>query len=126
MKNMFAAIVLMAIAAPAVARAQDAAASEAQTYMAFQVEKEARVKTPVKPDYPAELFAARTKGDVLVQYIVAENGTASIETFKVLRSNHAQFSEAVRRAVARMTFHPAEVEGKRVKQLVQQQFKFER
>lgn len=45
-------------------------------------------------------------------------------TFKVLKSDHALFSDAVHNAVAEMQFKPALVGGPPVKQLMQQPFQF--
>jgi periplasmic protein TonB len=41
-----------------------------------------------------------------------------------VQTTHAEFSDAVRRTVATMAFFPAEVSGRKVKQLVQQPFRF--
>ena len=43
-------------------------------------------------------------------------------TFKVLKSDNDLFSNAVKNALQRMRFLPAEVGGRKVKQLVQQPF----
>jgi periplasmic protein TonB len=42
----------------------------------------------------------------------------------VLKSSHEQFTAAVRNALPNMRFYPAEVGGRKVKQLVQQPFTF--
>jgi protein TonB len=42
----------------------------------------------------------------------------------VLKSSHELFTQAVKNALPNMRFYPAEVGGKKVKQLVQQPFTF--
>jgi periplasmic protein TonB len=61
---------------------------------------------------------------VLAQFVVDTTGKAEVGTFKVLKSSHDLFAQAVRSALPGMRFIPAEVGGRRVKQLVQQPFAF--
>jgi TonB family protein len=105
-------------------RAASAQADTGQTYLEFQVDQPARVKTPAIPVYPEHLRSAGTDGLVLVQFVVDERGKALLPTFKVLKSNDNAFSEAVKRAVAKMAFHPAEIGGRKVKSIVQQPYRF--
>jgi protein TonB len=98
--------------------------SSIQTYQAFQLDREARLKAGNPPSYPAQLRQAGMPGDVLVQYVIDEKGRPVMDTFKVLRSSNAHFTEAVRRAVAAMVFHPAQAQGRAVRQMVQQPFHF--
>lgn len=120
------ALVIGAALQPAVAVAQDTkpATESEQTYLEFQVEQTAKIRNAVSPIYPERLRAAKVEGLVLVQFVVNENGSAQMESFKVLRSTDNEFSEAVKKAVTASSFHPAEIKGKKVKQLVQQPYKF--
>lgn len=94
-------------------------------YYESQVEKPVTAAPgSVGPAYPASLRAAGTDGQVLAVFVVNEQGTAELSSFKILRSNDSLFSAAVREALPKMTFTPAEIGGKRVKQLVQQPFMF--
>jgi len=77
-----------------------------------------------KLHYPEALRAAYVEGEVLAQFVVDPDGTVEPGTFKVLRSSHPLFTDAVRAALGEMRFSPATVRGKRVKQLVQQPFTF--
>ena len=61
---------------------------------------------------------------VLATFVVDTTGRADPSSFKVLRATHQLFEKAVRDALPRMRFIPAEVGGKKVKQLVQQPFSF--
>ena len=47
-----------------------------------------------------------------------------MNTFKVLKSSHDLFTNSVKSALANMKFYPAEVGGRKVKQLVQMPFVF--
>ena len=47
-----------------------------------------------------------------------------MSTFKVLRSNAAEFTNAVRVALPQMSFEPAELQNRKVRQVVQMPFHF--
>lgn len=96
-----------------------------QPYFEFQVEKPV-VPAPgsSSPRYPDILRQAGVEGEVLAQFVVDTTGHAETGSFKVLRSSHDLFAQAVKSALPGMRFIPAEVGGKRVKQLVQQPFTF--
>jgi protein TonB len=95
------------------------------TYYDFQVEKvAAQIPGVGNPDYPEMLKNAGVEGQVDVQFVIDTTGRADVSTFKVLKSTHPQFTEAVHKALPKMRFFPAEVGGKKVKQLVQLPFLF--
>ena len=124
--------VVCAVAVPKSAFAQTpvtqtaSAAQSGQTFLEFQVEQPVKIKSAASPVYPARLREAGIEGSVTVQFIVDENGQALMESFKVLRSNDNAFSEAVKKAVSQTTYTPAEIQGHKVRQLVQQPYKFAR
>ena len=94
-------------------------------YFDFQVEKPAVMRAGATgPNYPQQLRDARVEGVVLAQFVVDTTGRVVITTFKVLKSDNALFSDAVRTALAEMQFDPAMVGGRPVKQLLQQAFDF--
>jgi protein TonB len=94
-------------------------------YFEFQVEKQAAAAPgSVGPTYPDMLKQAGIEGQVLASFVVDTSGRAEMSTFKVITSTHEQFTQAVRRALPQMRFLPAEVGGRKVKQLVQQPFGF--
>lgn len=96
-----------------------------QPYFEFQVEKAVRLASgSAGPTYPPELKAANVGGVVLAQFVVDTLGRAEVSTFKVLKSNHQLFTEAVKTALPGLRFIPAEVGGRKVKQMVQQPFTF--
>ena len=59
-----------------------------------------------------------------VSFVVDTTGRADIASFKVIRTSHELFATAVKNALPRMRFIPAEVGDKKVRQLVQQPFSF--
>ena len=76
------------------------------------------------PRYPDMLRSANVEGEVLAQFVVDTTGRADMSSFKVLKSTHDLFTNAVKSSLPNMKFYPAEVGGKRVKQLVQMPFQF--
>lgn len=96
-----------------------------QPYFDFQVEKPV-VMAPGSqgPSYPDMLRSAGIEGQVLAQFVVDTTGRADMSSFKALKSDNDLFTNAVKTALQRMRFLPAEVGGRKVKQLVQQPFQF--
>jgi protein TonB len=96
-----------------------------QPYFEFQVEKPV-VPAPgnTGPRYPEMLKSANVEGTVLAQFVVDTTGRVEAGSFKVLKSDHDLFTQAVKSALPNMKFLPAEVGGRKVKQLVQQPFQF--
>ena len=96
-----------------------------QPYFEFQVEKQvSQIPGTGNMRYPDMLKSANIEGEVLAQFVVDENGRYEAGTFKVLKSSHDLFTAAVKNALPNMRFYPAEVGGRKVKQLVQQPFTF--
>ncbi len=103
----------------------DSATSRLKPYFDFQVEQPVAMRSgTVGPEYPPALRDAKIQGQVLAQFVVDADGKADMRTFKVLKSDHDLFSDAVRAALVEMQFSPAMLKGTRVMQLVQQPFQF--
>ena len=96
-----------------------------QPYFEFQVEKPV-VPAPgsTSPRYPDMLRQAGVEGEVLAQFVVDTTGRAESGSLKILKSSHDLFIQSVKNALPQMKFIPAEVGGRKVKQLVQQPFTF--
>ena len=96
-----------------------------QPYFEFQVEKPV-VPAPgsISPRYPDMLRQAGVEGEVLAQFVVDTTGKAEAGSLKILKSSHDMFVQSVKNALPQMKFIPAEVGGRKVKQLVQQPFSF--
>jgi TonB family protein len=96
-----------------------------QVYFEFQVEKPVGLAlTSATARYPDMLRSANVEGEVLAQFVVDTTGRADMSSFKVLKTTHDLFTNAVKSALPNMKFYPAEVGGKKVKQLVQMPFQF--
>ncbi len=74
--------------------------------------------------YPDMLRSANVEGEVLAQFVVDANGDVLPGSLKVLRSSHELFTDAVKTALPTMRFYPAEVEGKKVRQVLTRPFTF--
>jgi protein TonB len=64
------------------------------------------------------------EGEVLAQFVVDTTGRPEMNSYKVLKTTHELFGNAVKQALPGMRFIPAEVGGRKVRQLVQQPFSF--
>jgi protein TonB len=90
-----------------------------------QVEKQVEVVPGSPPPrYPEVLRSSGVEGRVLALFVVNERGSAEEESVRFLRSDNKLFEDAVKAALRRMRFIPAEVNGKKVRQLVQMPFVF--
>lgn len=128
MKRIVLSIALLAAAPVAGAQSSSADTSRAAkqpAYFEFQVEQPVVPgKDAPVPVYPPELRAQHVEGRVLAQFVVGLDGRADMRTFKVLESTNDLFTRAVSDAVKNANFVPARVEGRAVKQVVQQPFVF--
>jgi len=96
-----------------------------QAYFDFQVEKPvAPIPGSGAPRYPDILRSAGVEGEVLAQFVVDTSGRVDISSYKVIRTSHELFAASLWAALPAMRFMPAEVGGRKVKQLVQQPFVF--
>jgi len=94
-------------------------------FLEFQVDKAVspRAGNPA-PRYPDMLRDAKIEGEVLAQFVVDENGMPDMSTFRALKSTHELFTATVQAALPNDRFYPAELKGRKVKQLVQMPFQF--
>lgn len=96
-----------------------------KTYFEFQVEKPAQAASGnPAPRYPEVLKSSGVEGKVMAQFVVLESGRADMSEFKILSSDNDLFSSAVKNVLPSMRFLPAEIGGKKVRQLVQLPFEF--
>lgn len=69
---------------------------DGQTYFEFQVEQPAtEVPVSAGPRYPDILRAAGVNGEVLVQFVVDTAGRVAPDSFRILKSTHELFEQAV-------------------------------
>jgi protein TonB len=76
------------------------------------------------PRYPSMLQRDGIEGEVRAQFVVDTLGRVESGSFKSLDPVHDLFAQAVRDALGRARFRPAEVGGHKVRQLVEQTFTF--
>lgn len=76
------------------------------------------------PEYPPGLEKEHVEGSVAVEFVVDTTGIADSASLRIVSVSHIAFADAVREALPRMRFSPAELEGRHVPQRVLQQFKF--
>lgn len=92
--------------------------------------KESEVELPAAkiggpgPAYPDALRTSGVEGEVMVQFVVNENGRYEPGTLKIIDSSNPQFSAAVKAALPMMRFSAARIGGQKVQQLVQLPFEF--
>ena len=95
------------------------------TYYGFQVDTLAEPDpATLVPTYPATLKAQGVSGLVVVRFVVDTAGRVDMRTFRVLSSDDTAFTRAVRATVARAEFLPALLDGRKVRQVVEQPFTF--
>ena len=76
------------------------------------------------PSYPDSLRVAGVEGAVMAQFVVDTTGRVELASFVLLESSHGRFTQSVRDALPGMLFRPAEINGHKIKQLVQLPFIF--
>src|SRR5688500_12038031 len=76
------------------------------------------------PAYPDSLQCSGIEGSVTVQSVVDTTGRAADSSFVIVGATLPKFAQAVRDALPRMLFRPAELTGMKIRQLVQQTFSF--
>lgn len=77
-----------------------------------------------RPEYPAALRSAGIEGEVTAQFIVDKSGHASAQSIRIVSASNELFAESVKRAIPRMRFVAARLNGEPVAQTVQQLFAF--
>ncbi|HEY8309986.1 MAG TPA: energy transducer TonB [Gemmatimonadaceae bacterium] len=94
-------------------------------YSSFEVDNAVQISYgSAVPQYPPDLLARKVQGKVVVRFVVDTSGSADVESIQILDSSDPQFAASVREALPRMKFSPARLNGRRVRQLVEQPFRF--
>ena len=76
------------------------------------------------PTYPRQMRLANVEGEVLVRFVVDTLGRVEPGSIAILSATHQLFGDAVREWLGRTRYEPAQLSGKPVRQLVQQQVGF--
>ena len=95
-------------------------------YTPEQVDVQARADSGSRPQplYPETLLFTGVPGHVLAEFVIDTLGRVELDTFGVISSTNPNFTAAVQRALPDWAYAPALLNGKRVRQLVQQPFAF--
>lgn len=83
-----------------------------------------RYEDSAAPVYPPELLAQGIEGVVYAQFVVDTTGRVDTTAVRILTSADPGFTASVREALAQMRFRPAQRGGHKVRQLVEQRFRF--
>jgi TonB family protein len=95
-------------------------------YREHEVDKPVvQVKNGVEPQYPDAFLEKRASGVVSASFIVGTDGRADTASLRILTTSHPLLSDAVREALPRMRFIPAELKGVKVRQIVDRRFVFD-
>ena len=95
-----------------------------RSYASFEVEREVSAISGTRVDYPESMRSSGTEGQVFAEFVVNEKGRVEMSTFKVIESSGSAFTSAVKNALPRMRFRPAQIGRINVSQVVQQAFVF--
>jgi hypothetical protein len=94
-------------------------------FSVLEVDEEVeRYESSAAPIYPHDLLAIGAEGLVEAIYVVDTTGQVDTTTVQVVQSNDPRFTTSVLTALGQMRFRPASRAGEKVRQLVQQQFRF--
>jgi len=94
-------------------------------YSMLDVEEIAvRSEGSAAPIYPPELLTKGVEGSVLTNFVIDTTGRADTATIEILQSAHTLFVQSVRTAIPGMRFSAAMVQGRKVRQMVEQRFHF--
>lgn len=77
-----------------------------------------------KPVYPWRLQRQGVQGSFVAQFVIDSTGRIDESTLVFPPNAHSLFVEAVRQALRKSRYYPAEFGGRKVKQLVEQRFTF--
>jgi len=77
-----------------------------------------------KPVYPWRLQRQGVQGSFVAQFVIDSTGRVDESTMVFPPSAHSLFVEAVRQALRKSRYFPAEFGGRKVRQLVEQRFTF--
>jgi protein TonB len=76
------------------------------------------------PLYPTALRSAQLEGTVVARFVVDTSGRAEPASVSFREASHPLFADAVRQALLRSRYLPAMLNGRKVRQLVEQRFAF--
>ena len=93
-------------------------------FLESQVDRPVAQHDVVVPKFPMRLLDQRVSGWVAARFVVDARGRVERASFEVAEASHREFADSVRDVLPRLRFDPAEIGGRRVRQLVEQSFAF--
>lgn len=94
----------------------------------YEAESVDRMVVPMagngSPPYPARLAAAGIEGDVVARFVVDTTGRVEPRSIQIVEASHPNFGDSVVEWLKRTRYSPALVNGRPVRQLVQQRVGF--
>ena len=95
------------------------------TYIATDVDRSAALAgTNPKPGYPVDLLRRSIEATFSVYFVVDTVGRVDTATIQIPIAVEPGFAKAVRAVLVRWHFVPAEIRGRRVRQMMEQTFQF--
>jgi TonB family protein len=88
------------------------------------MESAVRVEGSAAPVYPPDMLAQGIEGSVQTRFVIDTTGRADSASLVVLVVSNAAFESSVRAALPGMRFVAARVQGRKVQQMVEQEFQF--
>ncbi len=76
------------------------------------------------PAYPESLRDDAPDGLVVVRFVVDTTGRVETPSLDVMRATHQEFADAVRTALDRLVYSPAQIDGHNVRVRTMQRFEF--
>ena len=98
---------------------------DSMAYIAANVDKSAALDgVNAKPAYPADMLRRMIEASFSVYFVVDTTGRIDTSTIQIPPSVHPRFAQAVREVLVKWHFVPAEIRGRRVRQMMEQPFEF--
>jgi TonB family protein len=87
------------------------------------VTRPARIaSTRAGPRYPTAMREGGVRGSVSVAFVVDSTGEVLVDSMQVVASSNEAFTQSVRQTLRGMTFAAAELDGRKVRQVMQLTF----
>ena len=77
------------------------------------------------PAYPRDLLSRNIQGSAILRFVIDSTGLVDLSTIKVMGFTHNGFAQAVQDVMPRMRFRPAMMGANPVRQLAEQEFRFQ-
>jgi TonB family protein len=89
-----------------------------EPYRWLDVDRVARPIEEARIEYPPMLRRQRVEGEAVAEFVVDTLGRVDPKSLRIVSATHALFANAARAALPRARYAPAELEGRKVRQIV--------